>query len=78
MTALEFGEWWALYRYEPWSEVRADIAAGVIAATIANVNRGENTKTFGPSDFAPYLKPREKVREMTHKEMVEEARRRGR
>jgi len=57
ITAVEFGEWWALYRMEPWGEVRADIASGMIASTVANVNRSTNSKPFTPMDFAPYLKP---------------------
>lgn len=59
LTADEFGEWWALYRMEPWGETRSDIAAGMIASTLANIHRKENARPFGPLDFAPYLKPRE-------------------
>jgi hypothetical protein len=59
ITAEEFGHWWALYLQEPWAEARADIAAGMIAATLANVNRGRDTPPFKPLDFAPYLHPRD-------------------
>jgi len=64
MSAHEFGEWWALYRMEPWAEARADIASGMIASTIANVNRRENSRPFSPLDFAPYLKPQDEPVEM--------------
>jgi hypothetical protein len=59
MTAYEFGQWQALFMAEPWGEVRGDVAAGVVASTIANVNRSGSSKAFTPLDFCPYLKPRE-------------------
>lgn len=51
MTEAEFQEHWADYRIEPWGELRGDLQAGVIASTIANSNRGEDTPPFKPSDF---------------------------
>lgn len=59
ISAHEFGLWWALYLQEPWAEARTDIAAGMIAATLANVHRGKDVPAFKPLDFAPYLTPRE-------------------
>lgn len=59
MTADEFGEWWALYQLEPWAEARTDVASGLVCATLANINRKESARPFGPLDFAPYLKPHE-------------------
>lgn len=38
---------------EPVGEPRADYRAAVIAATIANVNRGEKADPFQPQDFMP-------------------------
>jgi hypothetical protein len=32
---------------------RADVHAGIVAATIANVNRGKKSKRFKPADFMP-------------------------
>ena len=51
MTAQEFGEWMALYELEPWGETRADIRAGVISSTIANVHRGKRTEAYKFTDF---------------------------
>jgi hypothetical protein len=64
MTALEFGEWLALYHYEPWGDARRDVADGLVAATLANIHRKEGARPFTAVDFAPYLKPREKTKEV--------------
>ena len=48
----EFAEWQAYYELEPWGEERADLRAGIVASTIANVNRGKG-KSFKPGDFMP-------------------------
>lgn len=40
----------------PFGDERADLQAGIIASTIANVNRGRNTTAFKPEDFMPYSK----------------------
>ena len=52
-NARQFAEWRAYYQIEPWGEERADLRAGIIASTIANVNRGKGQKAFMPSDFMP-------------------------
>ena len=38
---------------DPQGERRADLRAGIIAATLANVNRGKGTKAYQPKDFMP-------------------------
>ena len=48
----EFAEWLAYYELEPWGEERADLRAGIVASTIANVHRGKG-KAFQPGDFMP-------------------------
>lgn len=58
MSAAEFGEWMALYQLEPWGEARADVAAGQVAALIANVHRGRDAPPFKTLDFCPYLQDR--------------------
>jgi hypothetical protein len=63
MTALEFGEWMALYAHDPWGDARRDVADGLVAATLANIHRKEGTRPYTAIDFAPYLKPREQVKE---------------
>lgn len=42
----------AYYSLEPFGEERADLRAGIISSTIANVNRGKH-KPFKPTDFMP-------------------------
>ncbi|MCX7899906.1 MAG: hypothetical protein N2444_07485, partial [Methylocystis sp.] len=38
---------------------RLDLAAGIVAATIANVHRGKNVEAFKPADFMPLMPKRE-------------------
>jgi hypothetical protein len=45
----------AFYRLEPFGERRAEMRAGVIAATVANVQRGRNTPVWRAADFFPEL-----------------------
>jgi hypothetical protein len=59
MTAEEFGLWQQSYLQDPWGEERADLRAGIIAATIANVHRGKDTEPYKAADFKPnYSKPK--------------------
>lgn len=53
-SAYEFGLWQALYAQDPWGPMRVDLAGGVVAATIANVNRSKDTPAFKASDFMPF------------------------
>ena len=47
---------------DPMGGEREDFRSGIIAATIANVNRGKGSKPFEPSDFMPQFGPKkEKV-----------------
>lgn len=46
-------EWMAFARLEPFGEERADLRAGIIAATVANVNRGKKDKPLRAQDFMP-------------------------
>ena len=46
-------DWMAYAALEPFGEERADLRAGIVAATLANVHRGEKQKAFKPSDFMP-------------------------
>lgn len=54
MSAAEYGLWCAEYRRSPWGEVRADVQHGIVAATVANVNRGPKTPAYKPTDFMPW------------------------
>jgi len=44
MTAEEFGYWQVLYMREPWGDLASDLRAGIVASTIANVNRDPKRK----------------------------------
>ena len=51
IDSAELTEWQAYYNLEPWGEQKSDVRTGIIASTIANVNRGKNTKSFSYEDF---------------------------
>lgn len=51
MTSRELTDWRAYYHLEPFGEERADLRSGIVASTIANVNRGKDVKPFSPADF---------------------------
>jgi hypothetical protein len=51
MDSREITEWMAYEMVEPFGPWREDVRAGVIASTIANVNRGKSSKPFKPTDF---------------------------
>ena len=65
----EIAEWMAYDSVEPFGEDRADLRAGIIASTIANVNRESKRKAFVPRDFMPDFdskpKPAQSQQEMT-------------
>ena len=52
MTAGQLREWMSYYAMEPWGEERADLRAGIVASTVANVHRGR-AHAFRPADFMP-------------------------
>jgi hypothetical protein len=56
MRPSELGEWMALWQVSPWGADRSDLAAGIIASTIANVNRDSKRRAaaFRPSEFMAY------------------------
>mgnify|MGYP003151380016 CR=1 FL=1 len=51
IDSRELAEWAAYNSLEPIGGKRGDLHAGIIASTIANVNRGKGSKTFSPTDF---------------------------
>jgi len=53
LSSADFAEWMAYDQIEPFGESRADLRAGIIAATTANVWRGDDVEPFEPSDFMP-------------------------
>lgn len=55
LDAAELHEWIAYYGLDPWTEDRADLRAGVVAAVIANTHTKKGR--FKPSDFMPKYEP---------------------
>lgn len=51
MRPSELGTWAALYNIDPFDEERADLRAGIVASTLANIHRGKNTEPLSPFDF---------------------------
>ena len=43
----------AYYQIEPFGTEQDFLQAGIVASTVANVNRGKNTQPFKPQDFVP-------------------------
>lgn len=50
-------EWQAYYDLEPFGDIRADLRAGIVSSTIANV-MGDQKQLTSPADFMPLLKSR--------------------
>lgn len=53
MSAREFTEWMAFDSLEPFGDQRADLRAGIVAATVVNSNpwRKKGSRAARPSDF---------------------------
>lgn len=54
MPSSEFSEWMAFAALEPFGENRADLRAGIVASTLANIHRKKGAKAFAPTDFMPF------------------------
>lgn len=53
-SSAELVEWLAYEQMAgPLGGARADIHAGIVASTIANVNTGKRGKKYKPADFIP-------------------------
>lgn len=55
MSSAEITEWLAFYQLEPFGGERDDLRTGIVAATVANVNRDpkKQKRPFEASDFMP-------------------------
>lgn len=62
-SSRELSEWAAFWRLEPWGDMRADLRAGIIASTVANVMSGKKGRTTTPADFMPYQEKQEQTEE---------------
>lgn len=63
LSAYELAEWMAYFEAEPWGEERADLRSGIIASTLANVNRARDTPPYSPRDFMPYSRADQHITE---------------
>ena len=54
MSSRQFEEWATLYSQEPWGDWRADLRAGIVASTLANIHRKPKAPAFTPQDFMPF------------------------
>jgi hypothetical protein len=50
---------WLLLKRQRQRDLRADLRAGIVASTLANIHRAENQRPFEPQDFMP-LRPEER------------------
>lgn len=53
LSSRQMAEWWAYYRIEPFGWDVENWRSGLVASTIANVNRGKSRRVFKPTDFMP-------------------------
>jgi hypothetical protein len=51
LDSRELTAWMAYETVEPFGERRANLHAGIVAATVANVNRDRHARVFQPTDF---------------------------
>jgi len=56
MTSLQLSEWMAYNEIEPFGEEREDLRMGILASTMANINRSSGKKPYKPRDFMPVFK----------------------
>lgn len=53
MSWEQLREWRDYAQLEPFGAERTDLGFGIVASTIANANRGKNTRAYKPVDFMP-------------------------
>lgn len=59
MSAKKIAEWMAFAQLEPFGFEANMTGFGIVASTVANVNRKKGSKAYKPDDFIP--KPRTRV-----------------
>lgn len=69
LTARQLAEWEIYHSVEPFGEQQQFLQAGIVASTIANVNRGKNKSVFKPSEFMPVWEAKSKKQSV--EEMIE-------
>ena len=55
VSSYDLAEMIAYNRIQPIGELRADLRAGIVASTLANIHRGKNREAYTPQDFMPYI-----------------------
>lgn len=75
ITSRQLSEWMAYNEIEPFGEDRDDLRMGIIASTIANVNRSNGKKPYKPQDFMPVFKVGIETEEEAGRRLAERARR---
>lgn len=55
MSVAELQRWSIFERDDPFLPERVDLAGGIVASVIANVNRGKNTAPYDALDFMPLV-----------------------
>lgn len=53
ISSRELTEWMLYYQVEPFGEERGDLRSAVVAATVANTQRGKKGRPFKPAAFMP-------------------------
>jgi hypothetical protein len=61
ISSRELTEWFAFDQVEPIGGRRGDLQAGVVAATVANVNRAKGSREYRITDFVPEYGKREET-----------------
>jgi hypothetical protein len=73
MSSHELSEWMAFEAIDgPIGNQRADLRAGIVAATLANCHRSSKSTAFKPQDFMPFV-DRPKQSQETMAEMLAHA-----
>lgn len=70
IDSRELTEWMAFYSLEPWGTEAEDVRTGIIASTVANVNRDPKKKAYKIRDFMPQWHRPEQTPE-DHKRIIE-------
>lgn len=68
ISSRELTEWMAFAHLEPFGREAEYIGYALVAATVANVNRGKGQKAYEISDFMPTF---EEKKEQTVEEMIQ-------
>jgi hypothetical protein len=71
VSSEELTMWRAFDLREPIGDWRADLAAGIVTSTFANIHRKEGAPAFAPVDFMPLVeKKKESVAEKLRKALM--------